>query len=110
MWVVLKLFFALMISFPSQPPMSALNGPPGGHPAGPIGPMVPGAPRPTFPAYRNQPLLNNAPSVPEVPRRPVAKVTPVGPACKLIHPEDDLSLVSVFEATEQKGYSHFDCE
>ena len=34
-----------------------------------------------------------APTLPEVTRRPAEKVPSVGPGCKLMHPEDDLSLV-----------------
>lgn len=60
------------------------NGPSGGDPA----------PRPTFPAYQQPQLSESVASLPDAPSRPVSKVTPVGPGCKLIHPEDDLSLVS----------------
>ena len=60
------------------------NGPSGGE----------AAPRPTFPAYQQPPSSENVASLPDAPSRPVSKVTPVGPGCKLIHPEDDLSLVS----------------
>ena len=55
-------------------------------------------PRPTFPAYQGgtptsapPPVL---PTLPDVPVRVAAKVPPVGPNSKLIHPDDDISMVS----------------
>ena len=70
-------------------------------------------PRPVFPAYQQQPPLGDpntagggaaaattmAPTLPEVNRRPAEKVPSVGPGCKLMHPEDDLSLVSIYICT-----------
>ena len=59
-------------------------------------------PKPVFPAYQQPPsgepsgeaARGMAPVLPEVPRRQAEKVPSVGPGCKLMHPEDDLSLVS----------------
>lgn len=68
----------------AQPP-PGIGGPP------PRGPMD-GPPKPAFPAYQN--METPAASLPDVPVRQVSKVLPVGAGCKLIHPEDDLSMVS----------------
>ena len=78
-------------------------------------PTTSGPPKPVFPAYQQQPpgpsgIPNSvagpggvpgdaaaapmAPTLPEINRRPDEKVPSVGPGCKLMHPEDDLSLVS----------------
>ena len=79
-------------------------------------PTTGGPPKPVFPAYQQQPpggppasTPNSiagpgggaagppppmAPTLPEINRRPEEKVPSVGPGCKLMHPEDDLSLVS----------------
>lgn len=74
---------------------------PGHLPGSGVG-LEPGGPgKPTFPAYQQQPDQRPGVSgipvatLPAVPSRPVAKVAPVGPNCKLIHPEEDMSLVSV---------------
>ena len=76
---------------PSVPPQNSNQ--PGSSRNGP--PTLPGeAPKPTFPAYQQPQLSVGVASLPDAPTRPVPKVTPVGPGCKLIHPEDDLSLVS----------------
>ena len=50
-----------------------------------------GPPKPTFPAYQN---AEQAVNLPEAPVRQANKVPPVGAGCKLVHPEEDLSLVS----------------
>jgi len=75
----------------SAPPQNSSQ--PGSSGNGPS--SLPGeAPKPTFPAYQQPQLSRGVASLPDIPIRPVPKVTPVGPGCKLIHPEDDLSLVS----------------
>ena len=74
--------------------------------APPMPAVASGGPRPVFPAYHQQqqppassePGRGNAaggmaPTLPEVVRKPAEKVPPVGAGCKLMHPEDDLSLV-----------------
>ena len=82
-------------------------------------PMASG-PRPVFPAYQQQPPPSGEPrgggggggeassaggmpppTLPEVSRKPAEKVPSVGPGCKLMHPEDDLSLVSCFLAIRE---------
>ena len=80
---------------PQAPPSSHL-GPPTQQAA--VGP------RPTFPAYQDSPFTSAAaggappplPTLPDVPLRPVAKVPPVGDSSKLIHPEDDISMVGIY--------------
>lgn len=68
---------------PSQPPEG---------PGGMSGPPGPGGDphKPAFPAYQNaeQPM-----GLSEAPARQASKIPPVGAGCKLMHPEDDLSLV-----------------
>ena len=76
-------------------------------------PTTSGPPRPVFPAYQQQPpgppgnpnsaagpggaaAAPMAPTLPEINRRPDEKVPSVGPGCKLMHPDDDLSLVSQY--------------
>lgn len=58
-------------------------------------------PQPTFPAYQGQQSTDGgAPPVatlPEAPVRVAAKVPPVGANCKLMHPEEDISMVSTTE-------------
>lgn len=51
-------------------------------------------PKPTFPAYQNAPEQPPM-GLPEGPPRQAEKVLPVGAGCKLMHPEDDLSLEEV---------------
>lgn len=79
-------------------------------------PTTGGPPKPVFPAYQQQPPSSGpnsvpaagsggagpgaiappmAPTLPEMNRRPAEKVPSVGAGCRLMHPEDDLSLVSV---------------
>ena len=54
-----------------------------------------GPPKPAFPAYQNLDSTATATCLPDVPVRQASKIPPVGAGCKLIHPEDDLSMVSV---------------
>lgn len=87
----------------SQPGPMASRAPP--RPPNPTQPSNPNGPRPTFPAYQQQPTQQPPPSelprLPAVPDRPVSKVTPVGPNCKLMHPEDDISLEEVRSKLEK---------
>ena len=53
-----------------------------------------GPPKPTFPAYQHLPGGSGMASLPEPPSRRVNMVPPVGAGCKLMHPDDDISLVS----------------
>ena len=46
----------------------------------------------TFPAYQSSSASSS--SVPEKSSEPVTKVPPVGPNCILMHPEEDVSMVS----------------
>lgn len=60
---------------------------------------APNVPRPTFPAYQSRPgsAGGGAPPVatlPDIPVRVAAKVPPVGANSKLMHPEEDISMVS----------------
>ena len=70
-----------------QPPQGARGPPPQ------LGPMD-GPPKPAFPAYQNMESPATT-SSPDKPARQASKVPPVGAGCKLVHPEDDLSMVSV---------------
>ena len=47
----------------------------------------------TFPAYQSS--NSGSSSVPEKSSESVTKVPPVGPNCILMHPEEDVSMVSV---------------
>ena len=47
--------------------------------------------KPAFPAYQN--TEQQPASIPEGPVRQASKIPAVGAGCKLMHPEDDLSLV-----------------
>ena len=62
-------------------------------------PVQSSAPQPTFPAYQGQPNVAAGPppvaTLPKVPIRVSAKVPPVGANSKLMHPEDDISMVSI---------------
>lgn len=73
-------------------------------------------PRPTFPAYQNtlpassaSPAVAAAPppltTLPDVPLRPMVKVPPVGANSKLVHPEDDISMVCVKCTTKIYTYN-----
>ena len=100
--------------------MSGLVAPPANQPPTITAPPTTGGPpKPVFPAYQQQLPSSDpnsvaaaggggsagaiaapmAPTLPEVNRRPAEKVPSVGAGCKLMHPEDDLSLVSVCHNT-----------
>ena len=94
------LFMSLTLMQPTSAPAPITSQPPP-----PSSVITSSGPRPVFPAYQQQPPSGNpagvdgrpsamVPTLPEVSRRPAEKVPSVGPGCKLIHPEDDLSLVS----------------
>lgn len=51
--------------------------------------------KPAFPAYQQNTEQQSA-GMPEGPVRHASKIPPVGAGCKLMHPEDDLSLVRVW--------------
>jgi len=53
-----------------------------------------GPPRPAFPAYQNSEPPPSGPEQLSASSKEVSKVPPVGAGCKLIHPEEDLSMVS----------------
>ena len=92
----LTLFVCLLCcAFPSlhQPPtndgMTSFSAaPPGGNPPGPAFPA--GAPSSSSSFQQSSSAVV---SLPQAPSKPVSKVLPVGAGCKLMHPEDDLSLV-----------------
>lgn len=82
---------------PSQPlfPSGAQPPPPGpSRPPLPPGGPTDGSPRPAFPAYQNSEAPPPGPPRPEAPAKTATKVPPVGAGCKLVHPEEDLSMVS----------------
>ncbi len=57
-----------------------------------------GPPKPAFPAYQN---ADNMSLPTENPLRQANKLPPVGAGCKLIHPEEDLSMVSLNTGSEE---------
>jgi hypothetical protein len=84
--------------FPSAGPSSQGISPAPAKPAG----QSSNVPRPTFPAYQGQPppgLAGPPPPVAALPEAPTrvaaAKVPPVGPNSKLMHPEDDISMEEI---------------
>ena len=85
---------------PPLPPSQPLF--PGGAqpPPGPIRPPLPpgrptdAPPKPAFPAYQNSEPPAPGPVQVDVPVKQASKVPPVGEGCKLVHPEDDLSMAS----------------
>lgn len=85
-WHVNKIRHMLLCCVCDIQPLPVGQGPP------PQGGGISGEPpKPAFPAYQNadQPI-----GLPEGPMRQASKVAPVGAGCKLMHPEDDISLVS----------------
>lgn len=81
-------YILLSHSQSSQAPSSTLAAPP----------VQSSAPQPTFPAYQGQQNAAGGPppvaTLPEVPIRVATKVPPVGANSKLMHPEEDISMVS----------------